>query len=185
MSAAAWPAPAKLNLFLHVTGRRLDGYHEIQTVFQLIDLADRLHFAPRADGEIRRIGGPAEVPTSEDLCLARGAPPRGWKAVRSLVPTSGSRAQSRPGGPGRQCSSDAATTLVALDEISGLAALSRIAGGNRPRAWGRIPLFIQGTSAWGEGIGERLTPLELPKRYFAIIFPGVGISSGRSFVSGT
>ncbi len=69
MSAAPWPAPAKLNLFLHVTGRRADGYHEIQTAFQLVDLADALYFAPRTDGEIRRAAGPGGIPAEQDLCV--------------------------------------------------------------------------------------------------------------------
>ncbi len=180
MSAAAWPAPAKLNLFLHVTGRRPDGYHEIQTVFQLIDLADHLQFTPRADGEVQRIDGPEEIPPSEDLCL---------RAARRLMKEGGSglgadiRLQKRipiQGGLGGG-SSDAATTLVALNEIWGLrldAARLAVIG---LELGADIPLFIQGNSAWGEGIGERLTPLELPERHYAVVFPGVGIRTAEVF----
>jgi 4-diphosphocytidyl-2-C-methyl-D-erythritol kinase len=180
VNAAPWPAPAKLNLFLHVTGRRPDGYHTLQTVFQLVDLADELHFVPRANGEIRRLAGPAEVPAEEDLCI---------RAARRLQAAAGRglgadiRLEKRipvQGGLGGG-SSDAATTLVALNEIWGLrlpvetlAAIGLTLGAD-------VPLFVHGRSAWGEGVGERLTPLELPERHYAIVFPGVGISTAEVF----
>jgi 4-diphosphocytidyl-2-C-methyl-D-erythritol kinase len=180
MSGPAWPAPAKLNLFLHVTGRRDDGYHELQTVFQLVDLADALGFEPRADGEIRRVEGPPEVSAAEDLCL---------RAARRLREAAGStagvdiRLDKRipiQGGLGGG-SSDAATTLVALNEIWGLRlpveALAEIGLG----LGADVPLFVHGRSAWAESVGERLTPLELPKRHFAIVFPGVGIATDEVF----
>ncbi len=180
MTAAPWPAPAKLNLFLHVTGRRADGYHEIQTVFQLVDLADQLHFEPRADGEIRRLGGPAEVPEDEDLCLAAA---RRLQAADGRPLGAGIRLEKRipvQGGLGGG-SSDAATTLVALNEIWGLRlpvdAIAEIGLG----LGADVPLFVHGQSAWGEGVGERLTPLELPARHFAIVFPGIGISTAEVF----
>jgi 4-diphosphocytidyl-2-C-methyl-D-erythritol kinase len=180
MSAEGWPAPAKLNLFLHVTGRRSDGYHEIQTVFQLVDLADRLHFAPRADREIRRIGGPAEVPADEDLCLRaarrlqeachfdRGIDIR----LEKRIPL-----QAGLGGG----SSDAATTLVALNAIWGLRLAPSLLADLGLGLGADVPFFVHGQTAWGEGIGERLTPLELPERHFAIVFPGVGISTAEVF----
>ena len=180
MTAAPWPAPAKLNLFLHVIGRRADGYHEIQTVFQLVDLGDQLHFEPRADGEIRRLGGPADVPEDEDLCL-RAA--RRLQAADGRPLGVGIRLEKRipvQGGLGGG-SSDAATTLVALNEIWGLRlpvdALAEIGLG----LGADVPLFVHGRSAWGEGVGERLTPLELPARHFAIVFPGIGISTAEVF----
>lgn len=180
MNDAPWPAPAKLNLFLHVTGRRPDGYHAIQTIFQLIDLTDDLGFAPRADGEIRRVAGPVEVPAAQDLCLraarslqAAGGCPRGadiWLEKRIPV-------QGGLGGG----SSDAATTLVALNEIWGLRlpvdALAEIG----LKLGADVPLFVRRQSAWGEGVGERLTPLELPGRHFAIVFPGIGIRTAEVF----
>ncbi len=180
MSESPWPAPAKLNLFLHVTGRRPDGYHEIQTAFQLIDLVDDLHFVARADGEIRRLAGPVEVPAAQDLCL---------RAARSLQAAGGCargadiRLEKRipvQGGLGGG-SSDAATTLVALNEIWGLRlpvdALAEIGLG----LGADVPLFVRGQSAWGEGVGERLTPLDLPPRCFAIVFPGIGIRTAEVF----
>jgi 4-diphosphocytidyl-2-C-methyl-D-erythritol kinase len=180
MNAMPWPAPAKLNLFLHVTGRRADGYHELQTVFQLIDLTDELHFALRTDGEIRRLSGPAAVPEADDLCI---------RAARRLQSVAGRpvgidiRLEKRipvQGGLGGG-SSDAATTLVALNEIWGLRlpveSLAEIGLG----LGADVPLFVHGRSAWGEGTGERLTPLELPARFYAIVFPGVGIPTAEVF----
>ena len=180
MNAAPWPAPAKLNLFLHVTGRRPDGYHTLQTVFQLVDLADELHFVPRADGEIRRLAGPAEVPTEEDLCV---------RAARRLQAAAGRRlgADIRlekripvQGGLGGG-SSDAATTLVALNEIWGLRLPAETLAAIGLELGADVPLFVHGQSAWGEGVGELLTPLELPARHFAIVFPGVGIPTAEVF----
>ena len=180
MSADAWPAPAKLNLFLHVVGRRADGYHEIQTVFQLVDLADRLFIAPRRDAEVRRLDGPAGIPPEEDLCV---------RAARRLQEAShvGRGADIRldkhvpiQGGLGGG-SSDAATTLVALNEIWGLRMAPSILVELGLGLGADIPFFIHGQTAWGEGVGERLTPLELPPKHYAIVFPGVGISTAEIF----
>jgi 4-diphosphocytidyl-2-C-methyl-D-erythritol kinase len=180
MTSANWPAPAKLNLFLHVLGRRADGYHELQTAYQLIDLADHLTFALREDGEIRRLEGPASVPAEMDLAV---------RAARQLQATSGSRQGvdirinkriPMQGGLGGG-SSDAATTLVAMNELWGIhLPLGQLADMGR-KLGADLPLFIQGHSAWGEGIGERLTPLDLPPRHYAVIFPGVGISTADVF----
>jgi len=180
MTSAAWPAPAKLNLFLHVLGRRADGYHELQTAYQLIDLCDDLEFELRNDGGIHRLEGAPSVPADADLAL---------RAARKLQAASGAemgadiRISKRipvQGGLGGG-SSDAATTLVALNELWGLhwplerlSALGQELGAD-------LPLFIHGHSAWGEGIGERLTPLDLPPRHYAVIFPGVGISTALVF----
>jgi len=180
MLSADWPAPAKLNLFMHILGRRADGYHEIQTVYQLIDLADRLSFGLRNDGEIRRLEGPASVPAETDLAV-RAA--RELQAAAAILVGADIRLDKRipiQGGLGGG-SSDAATTLVALNEIwkldwsvERLAQLGCGLGAD-------LPLFIHGQSAWAEGVGERLTPLSLPPRHFAIVFPGLGISTAAVF----
>jgi 4-diphosphocytidyl-2-C-methyl-D-erythritol kinase len=180
MSGAAWPAPAKLNLFLHVVGRRADGYHDIETVYQLIDLEDRLSFAPRDDGAIRRIEGPADVSEAEDLCLRAARRLQSEGATAKGVDIRLDKRIPVQGGLGGG-SSDAATTLVALNEIWGLKL-----GPDRLAEIGLelgadIPLFIHGHSAWGEGVGERLMPLELPPQHYAIVFPGVGIRTADVF----
>ena len=177
-----WPAPAKLNLFLHVTGRRADGYHELQTLFQLIDLTDTIAIRVRADGAISRCEGPRDVPAESDLAV---------RAARALKAASGTslgadlRVLKRiplGGGLGGG-SSDAATALVALNEIWGcglgtpeLVALGLPLGAD-------VPVFIGGLSAWGEGIGERLTPVDLPGRWYLIIHPGCAVSTREVFQS--
>ena len=180
MSAEAWPAPAKLNLFLHIVGRRPDDYHDIQTIFQLVDLADRIFITPRRDREIRRLAGPAEIAPEQDLCL---------RAARRLQEASGFgrgagiRLEKNipiQGGLGGG-SSDAATTLVALNEIWGLRLPPSVLAELGLGLGADIPFFVLGQTAWGEGIGERLTPLELPSKHYAIVFPGVGIPTAEIF----
>ena len=180
MSGAAWPAPAKLNLFLHVTGRRADGYHELQTVFQLIDLADSLFFEPRRDGDIRRLTGPAAVPAAEDLCLQAA---RRLREAGGATLGVGIRLEKRipvRGGLGGG-SSDAATTLVALNEIWGLRLPLEQLAEIGLSLGADVPLFVHGRSAWAEGVGELLTPLELAERHYAVVFPGVGIATAEVF----
>jgi 4-diphosphocytidyl-2-C-methyl-D-erythritol kinase len=180
--ASHWPAPAKLNLFLHVTGRRADGHHELQTLFQLIDLCDTITISLRGDGLIERPAGPAGVAPEADLTL---------RAALALKQATGTRqgADLRvhkriPQGAGLGGgSSDAATTLLALNELWGcrlslqdLASLALPLGAD-------VPVFIQGSSAWAEGIGERLTPVSLPEAWYVIIYPGVGVSTREVFQS--
>ena len=177
-----WPAPAKLNLFLHVTGRRADGYHELQTLFQLLDLCDTLTISLREDGLIERPAGAAGVTPEADLTL---------RAARALQQLTGTRqgAELRvhkriPQGAGLGGgSSDAATTLLALNELWGcglsfeeLAALALPLGAD-------VPVFVRGSSAWAEGIGERLTRVSLPEAWYVIIYPGVGVSTREVFQS--
>lgn len=176
-----WPAPAKLNLMLHVTGRRGDGYHELQTVFQLVDLCDELAFDVDTSGRIGRLEGPVAVPPSTDLAV------RAALALRAAIrrPELGARIRVRKriplGGGLGGGSSDAATTLVALNEMWGsglnvdeLAAIGLELGAD-------VPVFVRGVNAWAEGIGERLTPLELPPRWFVIIHPGVSVPTSVVF----
>jgi 4-diphosphocytidyl-2-C-methyl-D-erythritol kinase len=181
MSAPSrWPAPAKLNLFLHVIGRRADGYHDLQTVFQLIDLADDIQIEVRADGRIQRLAGPAEVPPEADLVI---------RAARALQAASGSRLGANlsvtkhipMGGGLGGGSSDAATVLVGLNRMwecglseDDLAAIGVELGAD-------VPVFVRGRSAWAEGRGERLTPVELPARCFVLVHPQVHVPTAAVF----
>jgi 4-diphosphocytidyl-2-C-methyl-D-erythritol kinase len=177
-----WPAPAKLNLFLHLTGRRADGYHELQTLFQLIDLHDTVHIGVRADGRIERPEGPPGVSPDTDLTvraaqlLKEAAQVRQGACIRlhKRIPLGGGLG----GG-----SSDAATVLLALNELwdcqLSLPELSRLG----LSLGADVPVFVQGSSAWAEGVGERLTPVSLPERWFVILYPGVGVSTREVFQS--
>jgi 4-diphosphocytidyl-2-C-methyl-D-erythritol kinase len=181
-AATRWAAPAKLNLFLHVTGRRADGYHELQTLFQLIDLCDALTITVREDGQIARPEGPGSVAPESDLTV------RAAHALKSATGTAlGADIRVHkhiPIGAGLGGgSSDAATTLLALNElwdcwlpVAELARLALPLGAD-------VPVFVGGSSAWGEGLGERLTPVALPERCYLIIYPGVGVSTREVFQS--
>lgn len=183
-AAFAWPAPAKLNLFLHVVGRREDGYHELQSVFQFTDFCDRLHFVPRGDTEIRRLDGPAGIPAEQDLSV---------RAARLIQRASGCDlgADIRidkhiPLGAGLGGgSSNAATTLVALNRlwnlgftIDELATLGLKLGAD-------VPVFVRGQAAWAEGVGERLTPVTLPEPWYVIVVPAVQVSTAEIFSAPT
>lgn len=174
-------APAKINLFLHVIGRRPDGYHLLQSVFTLIDWADTLHFERRSDGRLARHDLNAALP-AEDLCL---------KAARALQAASGtpfgadiSIDKQVPWGAGMGGgSSDAASTLLALNRLWGLNwPLQRLlALGLKLGA--DVPFFLGGDNAWVEGIGERLTPLALPRQWLAVVKPAASIETRAIFTS--
>jgi 4-diphosphocytidyl-2-C-methyl-D-erythritol kinase len=175
-----WPAPAKLNLFLHVTGRRADGYHELQTAFQLVDLCDSIGITPREDAVIERREGLADVPPEADLTV------RAAEALRSAARISAGASlrviKRIPSGGGLGGgSSDAATVLLALNRLWGcglpLEELARIG----LTLGADVPVFVHGTSAWAEGVGERLTPLELPERWYLILHPGVSVGTREVF----
>ena len=177
-----WPAPAKLNLFLHVTGRRPDGYHELQTLFQLIDLHDTLHIAVRGDGRIERPEGPATVSPESDLAVRAARLLKEAAQVSQGVSIRVHKRIPLGGGLGGG-SSDAATVLLALNELWDcrltLAELARLA----LTLGADVPVFVQGSSAWAEGVGERLTPVSLPERWFVILYPGEGVSTREVFQS--
>lgn len=177
---SAWPAPAKLNLFLRIVGRRADGYHELQTVFRLLDRGDTLRLRVRADGRIERAVELPGVPADADLCM---------RAARLLQERIGTRLGAdialdkripMGGGLGGG-SSDAATVLVALNELwgGGLDADALAELGLRLGA--DVPVFVRGRSAWAEGVGERLTPLALPPRCYVVLDPGVRAPTGPLF----
>lgn len=180
MSGGPWPAPAKLNLFLHITGRREDGYHLLQTVFQFLDHGDLLHFNPRADGRIQRLTDLPGVPEESDLVI---------RAARLLQEVSGctlgvdihlEKRLPMGGGLGGG-SSDAATTLVALNHIWSLDLPNATLAELGLRLGADIPVFVHGHAAWAEGIGEKLTDVELPEPWFLVLTPPVHVPTSEIF----
>lgn len=173
------PAPAKLNLFLHITGRRADGYHLLESVFMLVDWCDTLHFEVRTDGQLARNDLTTPLP-ADDLVLraaralkaATGTPLGAQIAIEKRIP-----AQAGMGGG----SSDAATCLLALNRLWRLglsvAALSRIG----LTLGADVPFFLGGRNAWVSGIGEILQPLSLPHGHFAVAKPPQGLETPRIF----
>jgi len=180
LSGAAWPAPAKINLFLHVVGRRPDGYHLLQTHFQFLDHGDDLRFGLREDGVVNRVTELAGVPAEADLVV---------RAARALQAATGTRfgadiavTKRLPMGGGLGGgSSNAATVLVALDCLWGtrlgvdaLAALGLGLGAD-------VPVFVRGEAAWAEGVGERLTPLAADEPWCLVIHPGCEVPTAAVF----
>lgn len=178
----AWPAPAKLNLFLHVVGRRPDGYHLLQTVFRFLDIGDTLTFAPRSDGAIILRTPLPGVPPEDDLTV---------RAARSLQAATGtaqgaeiSLVKRLPMGGGLGGgSSDAATVLLALNHLwgSGLtsAELQRLG-----LALGAdVPIFIHGHAAFAEGVGERFVDVDLPPAWYLVLVPPVAVPTAQIFKS--
>ncbi len=176
----AWPAPAKINRFLHVTGRRADGFHTLETLFQFITLADELRFGITHDGRVERRGGSPEIAPETDLAV---------RAARLLRQRTGCRRGAHievtkriPAGGGLGGgSSDAATALVALNRLWGihletddLAVLALELGAD-------VPVFVRGTTAWAEGVGERLTPAEPDTPWLALVNPGVAVATAAVF----
>lgn len=175
-----WPAPAKLNLFLHVVGRRPDGYHLLQTVFQFLDYGDELAFRPTDDGRIARAGAAADIPLQTDLTLRAARLLREASGCRQGVEITLRKRIPVGGGLGGG-SSDAATTLLALNELWGtgltrsqLAALALELGAD-------VPVFIHGRAAWAQGVGEVLTPVELPEPWYLVVAPPVQVSTAAVF----
>ena len=175
------PAPAKLNLFLHVVGRRPDGYHLLQSLFVLIDWCDTLHFELRADGRLARHDLGDALP-ADDLCL---------RAARLLQTESGtawgadiSIAKQLPSGAGMGGgSSDAASTLLALNRLWGLDWPRERLLALGLRLGADVPFFIGGRNALVEGIGERLTPAAVPTQWLAVVKPAAGIATASLFAS--
>jgi 4-diphosphocytidyl-2-C-methyl-D-erythritol kinase len=176
-----WPAPAKLNLFLRIVGRRPDGYHLLQTVFRILDWGDTISIRVRDDGRIVRHGDSAPgVAEADDLTvraakllqstakIAQGAD----IAIEKRIPSGGGLG----GG-----SSDAATVLRALDRLwgcdLGIDALAELG----LRLGADVPVFVRGENAWGEGLGEQLTPIGLPPAWYLLVAPGIHAATAELF----
>ena len=177
------PAPAKLNLFLHVVGRRPDGYHLLQTLFQLIDRSDTLDFVTRADGQIHRCNDIPGVPAETDL-VVRAAKLLQTAAGRSDLGADITVHKRLPMGGGLGGgSSDAATTLMVLNHLwqTGLTREQLMVLGLQLGA--DVPFFVFGQNAFAEGVGEALTPFRTPDRWYLVIEPGVSIPTSIIFSS--
>lgn len=179
------PAPAKLNLFLHVTGRRPDGYHLLQTVFQLIDYGDLLHFAVRDDGVIRRRTEVAGVAEESDLIVRAARLLQSATRLKLEGKTVGAdiaidKRLPLGGGLGGG-SSDAATTLIALNHLwqTGLTRRELMVLGLQLGA--DVPFFLFGRNAFAEGVGETLVPIATPDRWYVVIEPGVSVPTASIF----
>lgn len=177
---AAWPAPAKLNLFLHITGRRSDGYHELQSLLQLLDWGDELSISINQSGQITRSCNMDAIAETDDICL---------RAARLLKHRCSVQAGAHidlikhiPLGAGLGGgSSDAATVLLALNTLwscsltlQQLAALGLELGAD-------VPMFIHGHSAWAQGRGEKLQAVNLGQRHYLLVFPGINVSTAQVF----
>ena len=177
-----WPAPAKLNLFLHITGRREDGYHLLQTAFQFIDDCDWLDFQLGADSHINCLSPLPGVPPQRDLIFRAARLLQQTTACRQGVAIRIDKRLPLGGGLGGG-SSDAATALVALNHLWGtglsLAQLAQLG----LQLGADVPVFIYGRAAWAEGVGERLQPLELPEPWYLIITPPVQVSTREIFTA--
>ncbi len=181
MNSLALPSPAKLNLFLHIIGRRPDGYHELQTLFQFLDYGDTVTLTPRSDGRIVLEQSIPGVP-DEDNLLIRAARQLAATASGSVAGVSIAIDKILPMGGGLGGgSSNAATTLLGLNHLWGLnRSLEQLA--ELGLALGAdVPVFVRGHSAWGEGVGERLTETNPPEDWFVVIKPPCDISTREIF----
>jgi 4-diphosphocytidyl-2-C-methyl-D-erythritol kinase len=180
IAGTLWPAPAKLNLFLHITGRREDGYHDLQTVFQIIDLADDIHIQLRRDGVIERQAGAEGVAPEADLVV---------RAARALQAATGTELGATlsvtkripMGGGLGGGSSDAATALVALNRMWDCGLNENDLASIGVKLGADVPVFVRGRSAWAEGRGERLTPLDLPEAWYVLVHPQVHVPTAAVF----
>lgn len=180
LTSLSLPAPAKLNLFLHVTGRRADGYHNLQTLFQFLDFADTLDFTLREDNQILLHGELAGV-SAEDNLITRAA-----RLLQQHTGTSQGadiilhKRLPMGGGLGGG-SSDAATTLVGLNHLwqTGISLQSLATLGLQLGA--DVPVFVLGRAAWAEGVGEELTPVELDEPWYLVVMPDCQVSTAEIF----
>ncbi|MAT65799.1 MAG: 4-(cytidine 5'-diphospho)-2-C-methyl-D-erythritol kinase [Gammaproteobacteria bacterium] len=177
---SGWPAPAKLNLFLHITGRRPDGYHTLQSLFQFLDHGDRLDFSVTEAPGVRLLAPLPGVPPDRDLTVRAARLLQQRAGVSRGVEIRLDKRLPLGGGLGGG-SSDAATTLVVLNRLwkagldeDELAALGLELGAD-------VPVFVRGRAAWAEGVGERLTPVEVPEPWYLVIVPPVSVSTAAVF----
>ncbi len=177
---APWPAPAKLNLCLHIVGRRADGYHELQSALQFVDLCDQLHFHSRPPGVIERLGDVPGVDPGGDLALRAARRLAAVTGINTGVAIEIDKRIPIGGGLGGG-SSDAATVLVALNRLWALDLDAEVLTRIGLELGADVPVFVRGRAAWVEGVGERLTPCDFLERYFLIVRPQSSISTAEIF----
>jgi 4-diphosphocytidyl-2-C-methyl-D-erythritol kinase len=173
-------APAKLNLFLHITGRRPDGYHALQTVFQLIDWGDRLHFALRRDGQVRRRTEVPGVPEASDLVVRAAMLLKTHTGTPLGVDIEIEKRLPMGAGLGGG-SSDAATTLLALNRLWQLNLARDVLQTLALQLGADVPFFVFGKNAFAQGVGEALEAVQLPPRYFLVVTPRVHVPTAAIF----
>jgi 4-diphosphocytidyl-2-C-methyl-D-erythritol kinase len=180
MLSPAWPAPAKLNLLLHITGQRSDGYHLLQTVFQFIQLEDEIDFTILQEDIVRRSSMMSGVDADDDLVVRAARKLKEKTACQLGVDINVTKRIPEGGGLGGG-SSDAATTLVALNELweTGLSTEELVAIGLSLGA--DVPVFIHAHAAWAEGVGEDITPIEPEESWYLVIHPGCSVATAEIF----
>ncbi len=177
-------APAKLNLFLHITGRRADGYHELQTLFQLLDYGDELSFDPLPNGDLslHAEGPTASAMPLDDNLILQAAELLRQEAMDPMLGAAISIGKRLPAGAGLGGgSSDAAATLLALNELWQLDLSEAQLCELGVKLGADVPVFLRGRSAWAEGVGEILTPVELPDAFFLVVTPPCFVSTKEVF----
>lgn len=179
-AALPWPAPAKINLFLRIVGRQADGYHQLQTAFQFLSARDDVYIAPRVDGRINALHSLPGVDPRDDLCMRAACLLQRESGVRRGADLCLHKHLPMGGGLGGG-SSDAATVLVALNELWGLrwnnAELARLG----LQLGADVPVFVGGLAAWGEGVGEVLTPISPTQCWYLVVVPPVQVSTPAIF----
>jgi len=180
MPKVTYLAPVKINLFLHINSKRADGYHNLQTIFQLLDYGDEITFSLRNDGEIKRIYGNEAIPADKDLILRSANTLKKYSKTVSGVDIGVTKKIPTGGGLGGG-SSDAATVLIALNDLwnlklpkSELLDIGQTLGAD-------VPVFVNGHSAWAEGKGDILTPVNLPRFFYLVVSINKHISTQEIF----
>lgn len=180
MLSSAWPAPAKLNLFLHITGQRPDGYHLLQTVFQFIQLQDEIDFTVLSEDKVTRSSDMPGVAVDDDLVVRAARQLKEKTGCQLGVDINVKKRIPQGGGLGGG-SSDAATTLVALNElwktrlsVDELASIGLSLGAD-------VPIFIHAHAAWAEGVGENFTAIEPEESWYLVVHPGCGVATAEVF----
>lgn len=186
LPTSGWPAPAKINLFLRVTGRRSDGYHNLQTVFQFLDVADELEFEPLDDGRIELADALPGVEYQDHLCVraAQALTEYARVAVTNPCPRGVRIGVTKriPMGAGLGGgSSDAATTLVVLNGLWSLALEPAALAEIGLTLGADVPVFVRGAAAWAQGIGEELRPVRLPQPWYLVVHPGCEVPTAEIF----